>query len=37
MNGVHCQTSARMSAMKFHGLWVSQLIVTSWPRSWLRM
>ena len=37
MNGVHCQTSARISAKKFHGLWVSQLIVTSVPRIWLRM
>ena len=31
MNGVHCQTSARIRAKKIHGLWVSQLIVTSWP------
>ena len=28
MNGVHCQTSAAMMAMKFQGVWVSQLIAT---------
>ena len=36
MNGVHCQTSAVMMAMKFQGVWVSQLICTGSPRSLLR-
>ena len=36
MNGVHCQASAVMMAMKFQGVWVSQLISTGWPSSWPR-
>ena len=34
MNGVHCQTSATISDMNFHGFPVSQLTSVG-PNAWL--
>ena len=36
MKGVDCQTSAVTMAMKFQGVWVSQLISTGRPSSRLK-
>jgi hypothetical protein len=35
MNGVHCQTSAMISEMNFHGFPVSQLTSVGCPMIWL--